>query len=430
MPPVTQPAVAFDRVWKRFRRGEPHDSLRDLLPALSRRLFPGNRRAAKAREGDFWALRDVSFEVRPGEVLGIIGGNGAGKSTALKILTRILRPTAGSAGVQGRIGALIEVSAGFHQDLTGRENVFLQGSIMGMPVAFIRKKFDQIVDFAGISEFIDTPVKRYSSGMHARLGFAIAAHLDPEVLIIDEVLSVGDFRFQDKAFGRIKEMSRSGIPVVLVSHQLDRVATLCTKGLLLQQGEVLHQGDVAGCIDAYLSGGIMTEGSTGAALPIHLGACRILPGPNLVWGQEAELELTASIPGRDRDTIDSIGVRIRALEGLGQLFLTNTRMAAMELPERGTVRCRITLRMCLPRGTYTIEPIALSRGEDQIVCTGPISTCHIEVPSTQLNRGTVNLEPRVTLAVLEPGARAGGEERRLPVPSGSPDPRPRDVPRG
>ena len=239
MAPVT-PSVRFEGVWKKFRRGQLHDSLRDLLPALSSRLLKRNA----PRVGEFWALREVSFAVTPGEVLGIIGGNGAGKSTALKILTRILRPTAGSASVVGRIGALIELSAGFHQDLTGRENIFLQGSIMGMPVALIRRKFDEIVDFAGIPDFIDTPVKRYSSGMNARLGFAIAAHLDPEVLIIDEVLSVGDFRFQDKAFGRIEGMSKSGIPVVLVSHQLDRVATLCTKALVLQQGIVLHQGAV------------------------------------------------------------------------------------------------------------------------------------------------------------------------------------------
>src|SRR5262245_28508354 len=315
MPPVASPAVTFDRVWKRFRRGELHDSLRDLLPALSRRLVPGNRRGGKARAGDFWALRNVSFEVQPGEVLGIIGGNGAGKSTALKILTRILRPTAGRAGVRGRVGALIEVSAGFHQDLTGRENVFLQGSIMGMPVALIREKFDQIVEFAGISEFIDTPVKRYSSGMNARLGFAIAAHLDPEVLIIDEVLSVGDFRFQQKAFGRIQAMSRSGIPVVLVSHQLDRVAGLCTKAVALQQGFVLHQGDVSECIDAYLSGGMNLEGSRDTGAPVRLSSCRILPDPNLLWGQPAELEMDASISGHDRTTFDTVGVRIRALEG-------------------------------------------------------------------------------------------------------------------
>ena len=391
------PSVRFEGVWKRFRRGQLHDSLRDLLPALSNRLLRRN----VPRTGEFWALREVSFGVAPGEVLGIIGGNGAGKSTALKILTRILRPTAGSAAVEGRIGALIELSAGFHQDLTGRENVFLQGSIMGMPVALIRRKFDEIVDFAGIPEFIDTPVKRYSSGMNARLGFAIAAHLDPEVLIIDEVLSVGDFRFQDKAFGRIEAMSKSGIPVVLVSHQLDRVAALCTKALVLQQGIVLHQGDVSECIDAYLSGGVNPNGNSDAKAPVQLSACRVLPEPNLMWGQSTELELDASISGQDRGLFDHIGVRIRALEGGREVFMTNTSLAGLELPARGTVRCRLVLRMNLPRGTYTIEPFARKTGEDQVLCTGPMSTCHVELPPTELYRGSVVLDPQVTLERLD-----------------------------
>jgi lipopolysaccharide transport system ATP-binding protein len=386
-------------VWKKFRRGQLHDSLRDLLPALSSRLLKRNA----PRVGEFWALREVSFGVNPGEVLGIIGGNGAGKSTALKILTRILRPTAGSASVVGRIGALIELSAGFHQDLTGRENIFLQGSIMGMPVALIRRKFDEIVDFAGIPEFIDTPVKRYSSGMNARLGFAIAAHLDPEVLIIDEVLSVGDFRFQDKAFGRIQAMSKSGIPVVLVSHQLDRVAALCTKALALQQGLVLHQGDVSECIDAYLSGGVNPNGKVDAKAPVQLSACRILGSPNLVFGQVIELELDASISGQERDSFDHIGVRIRALEGGREVFMTNTSLAGLALPRQGTIRCRLSLRMNLPRGTYTIEPFARGNRADQVLCTGPMSTCHVEVPHSEHYKGTVLFDPDFRVELLDHG---------------------------
>src|SRR6185295_19042136 len=230
---------------KRFRRGQLHDSLRDLLPTLSRRLvrFGNNGGPDGLRANEFWALRDLSFEVKPGQALGIIGGNGAGKSTALKILTKILRPTTGTIEVDGRIGSLIEISAGFHGDLTGRENVFLQGAIMGMKIADITRRFDQIVEFSGIADFIDTPVKRYSSGMNARLGFAIAAHLEPDVLIIDEVLAVGDMRFQERAFGRIRELARSGLPVVMVSHQLDRVAELCTDVIVLRSGEVAARGE-------------------------------------------------------------------------------------------------------------------------------------------------------------------------------------------
>src|SRR6266496_2268440 len=200
---MSESVIAFDGVWKKFRRGEHHDSLRDLIPALVRRFVSKREIALDADE--FWVLRNVSFAVRPGQALGIIGPNGAGKSTALKLLTRILKPTRGTATVHGRVGALIELAAGFHPDLTGRENIFLQGAIMGMRRDDIRSRFDEIIEFAGIPDFIDTPVKRYSSGMNARLGFAIAAHLDPEVLLIDEVLAVGDYNFQQKCYARLEE---------------------------------------------------------------------------------------------------------------------------------------------------------------------------------------------------------------------------------
>ncbi|PYR53741.1 MAG: hypothetical protein DMF95_02820, partial [Acidobacteria bacterium] len=219
---MSQPAVMFDGVWKKFRRGERHDSLRDLIPAIARGVL-GRRRSNDLHDEEFWAVRDVSFEVQPGEALGIIGPNGAGKSTTLKLLTKILKPTQGRCEVRGRAGALIEVAAGFHPDLTGRENVYLQGAIMGMRRAGIAKHFDEIVDFAGVHEFIDTPVKRYSSGMNARLGFAIAVNLDPEVLIIDEVLSVGDMGFQRRCVQRMREFKRNGVSIVFVSHNLQAV---------------------------------------------------------------------------------------------------------------------------------------------------------------------------------------------------------------
>ena len=264
--------VLFDGVWKRFRRGMSHDSLRDMIPALARRLRPGaSARKTELREDDFWAVRDVSFEVKPGQALGIIGGNGAGKSTTLKLLTKVLTPTRGTAAIRGRAGALIEVSAGFHPDLTGRENVFLQGAIMGMPMQLIRERFDDIVEFSGISAFIDTPVKRYSSGMNARLGFAIAAHLEPEVLIIDEVLSVGDAEFQGRAFGRIKSLVSAGIPVVIVSHQLDRVVELCTDCILLRQGQVALHGSPRDAVQAYLRGTSDTSSTEDEASNDSLG---------------------------------------------------------------------------------------------------------------------------------------------------------------
>jgi lipopolysaccharide transport system ATP-binding protein len=247
---MAAPAVFFDRVWKKFRRGERHDSLRDLLPAMVRGVL-GRSRGTDLEDREFWALRDVSFEVSPGQALGIIGANGAGKSTTLKLLTRILRPTRGACGVRGRLGALIEVAAGFHQDLTGRENVYLQGAIMGMKRAEIDRKLDEIVEFAGVSEALDTPVKRYSSGMNARLGFSIAAHLDPDVLIIDEVLSVGDVAFQDRCFQRMERFLRGGTAIVLVSHNLHAVSQLCGSSLLLNHGEVAAMGPSTDVIAKY-----------------------------------------------------------------------------------------------------------------------------------------------------------------------------------
>jgi homopolymeric O-antigen transport system ATP-binding protein len=231
---VSNPAVVFDRVWKKFRRGERHDSLRDLVPSLARRLVRRQRRRDELEtDEDFWAVSDVSFQVNPGEALGIIGPNGAGKSTTLKLLTRILRPTRGSCLVRGRMGALIEVAAGFHPDLTGRENVFLQGAIMGMKRVEIARRLDEIVAFSGIERFVDTPVKRYSSGMNARLGFSIAAHLDPDVLIIDEVLSVGDMEFQRRCIDRMELFKRQGVAIVFVSHHLQWVNALCERTLFM-----------------------------------------------------------------------------------------------------------------------------------------------------------------------------------------------------
>ncbi len=253
---MTDVAIQMDAVWKKFQRGERHDSLRDLVPAVARRILHGARPAAELGANDFWALRDVSFEVQRGDALGIIGHNGAGKSTLLKILTKLLRPTLGTYMTQGRVGALIEVTAGFHPDLTGRENIFLNGSIIGMKRADIERRFDAIVEFSGIGDFIDTPVKRYSSGMNARLGFSIAAHLEPEILIIDEVLSVGDYTFQGKCIRWMQDLLKSGTTVIFVSHNMDAVLSLCNSAILLDHGLVASKGELTKVVgDYYKSGG-------------------------------------------------------------------------------------------------------------------------------------------------------------------------------
>ena len=247
---MQHPAVLFDRVWKKFRRGERHDSLRDLIPAL---IGKAVRPAATELGGDeFWVLQDASFTVEAGQAMGIIGPNGAGKSTTLKLLTRLLRPDQGTCAVQGRVGALIEIAAGFHPDLTGRENIFLQGSIMGMKRLEIAKHLDDIIEFAGVSSFIDTPVKRYSSGMNARLGFAIAAHLNPDVLLIDEVLGVGDTAFQAKCVERMRQFKKAGVAIAFVSHNLQAVAELCDSAILLRGGRIQDHGDSQSVLASYV----------------------------------------------------------------------------------------------------------------------------------------------------------------------------------
>ena len=231
-------ALGMEHVYKKFRKGETYNSLRDLLPALTGKMFRGEE--LNTHDGrEFWALQDISFEVRRGEALGIIGRNGAGKSTTLKILSRIMRPTKGRMIVNGRLSALLEVTAGFHPDLTGMENIFLHGTILGMTKREIQSKLDQIIAFSGLEEFISTPVKRYSSGMYARLGFSVAAHVDPEVLIVDEVLSVGDFVFQQRCMERIRSIIKGGTTVLFVSHNLKSVSEVCDRSMLLEHGKAV-----------------------------------------------------------------------------------------------------------------------------------------------------------------------------------------------
>ena len=236
-------AIEVDRVWKKFHRGQLHDSLRDVIPAVARRLFRGKRPDQALQKGDFWALSDVSFNINPGEALGVVGANGAGKSTLLKVLSRILRPNRGRYRVHGRLRALIEIAAGFHVDLTGRENIFLNGAILGMRRKQIERRLDEIVAFAEMEEAIDTPVKRYSSGMVARLGFAVAAHMDPEVLLVDEVLSVGDVGFQTKCLERMKTVRATGAAMIFVSHDIPQVLQIVDRLLVLDHGKVAHLGD-------------------------------------------------------------------------------------------------------------------------------------------------------------------------------------------
>ena len=236
-----KPIIAVEDLGKRYRIGETaHNSLRDAVAAMVRSPF--RRLRSNGSANMIWALKDVSFEIHPGESVGIIGRNGAGKSTLLKILAQITRPTKGRVALNGRVGSLLEVGTGFHSELTGRENVFLNGAILGMTRAEIQRKFDEIVAFAETEQFLDTPVKHYSSGMTVRLAFAVAAHLEPEILIVDEVLAVGDLMFQKKCLGKMDEVARAGRTVLFVSHDLNAVNGLCEKAILLHQGGIATSG--------------------------------------------------------------------------------------------------------------------------------------------------------------------------------------------
>ncbi len=244
-------AIHIQGLSKRYRLGErePYKTFRDSLSRVFRGMFRGKERGAP----DYvWALRDVNLEVTRGEVVGIIGRNGAGKTTLLKILSRITEPTSGRAELHGRVGSLLEVGTGFHPELTGRENVFLSGAVLGMSRREITRRFDEIVAFAEVERFIDTPVKRYSSGMYLRLAFAVAAHLEPEILLVDEVLAVGDASFQRKCLGRMGDLAGEGRTVLFVSHNLSAVRNLCTAGLVLDEGEVVTTGPVEACIQRYM----------------------------------------------------------------------------------------------------------------------------------------------------------------------------------
>lgn len=407
-----EPGIEFDRVWKKFQRGERHDSLRDLIPATVRRLTGRGTRRGELGQDQFWAVRDVSFQVRSGDVLGIIGRNGAGKSTILKILTRILPPTLGRAEVRGRVGALIEIAAGFHQDLTGRENVFLQGAIMGMPKSLIRERFDDIVEFAGIAPFIDTPVKRYSSGMNARLGFAIAAHLSPDVLIIDEVLAVGDFEFQQRAFGRMKELARSGMPVVVVSHQLDRIAELCTEALYMERGEVKFAGPTSEAIERYLA---VEQAPSSPDSPVVLESIRVVTAGEVRSGESVRVVVGGKVNAKRASGRELVTLTLRSLENGRMLSTITTDHGDVALPREGAFELEFMLEMNVPAGLYGLDSSVRLKERRGDIASGP--GAHLQVLDGRPFEGIVQTNAQVSLA---PAAGTHPASRLEPTRSGTP----------
>jgi len=246
--------IDFNSVSKKYKLGFKKDALRDALPYFFKNLVKRQPKHLDHPEY-LWALKDVSFRVKKGEFFGIIGPNGSGKSTILKIISRITKSTQGSVSINGKVGALIEIGAGFHPDLTGRENIYLNGSVLGLKRKEIQDKFDKIVEFSELKQFIDTPVKRYSSGMYVRLGFSVAVHLDPDILLIDEVLSVGDMNFQEKCLQRINQLKENKTTVIFISHNLDAVQKVCLRTIYIDKGQVIAEGETSKVIDTYKESG-------------------------------------------------------------------------------------------------------------------------------------------------------------------------------
>ena len=371
----------------------------------------------------------MTLEPRQGEALGIIGPNGAGKSTMLKLLTKILRPTDGRCELRGRVGALIEVAAGFHPDLTGRENVDLQGAIMGMKRAEIARKFDQIVEFSGIADFIDAPVRRYSSGMNARLGFAIAAHLEPEVLIVDEVLAVGDFAFQQRAFGRIQEMVNQNVTTIIVSHQLERIAFLCKRAVLLRQGEVAHSGPAAETIAAYVSGVTEETQEDSADCPLLIRRAELVTDGRTASGSRILIRVDADVvdPARLVETA-GVGVRVRSMQNGKVLFATSTLRQGLSLEGLSRFTLEVGLQLNTAPGVYTIETVVFDRKRNQTLGTGPwvnVTVCDGKsfIGEVQMNPEMVLRSPASTNDQREPAGalRPFAPNEEIHAPAGSRD---------
>ncbi|MGA8147302.1 MAG: polysaccharide ABC transporter ATP-binding protein, partial [Gallionellaceae bacterium] len=278
--------ITAEGVAKRYRLGE-RESYRALRDVLAGAFTAPLRRHGRVEREEIWALDDVSFTLAHGEVLGLIGANGAGKSTLLKVLSRITEPTRGRVVLRGRVGSLLEVGTGFHPELTGRENIMLNGTILGMRRSEIVRRFDEIVEFAGVQKFLDTPVKRYSSGMQVRLAFAVAAHLEPEILLVDEVLAVGDAEFQQKCLGKMRDVTREGRTVVFVSHNLAAVRALCQRALVLENGRLVFDGATEDAVHRYLG----HSGDTSGAV-VHADALRRHVGKLRLYSDEPFFECT------------------------------------------------------------------------------------------------------------------------------------------
>ncbi len=370
---TSSPAIKADGLSKRYRLGARETlnrTLRETLMATARRFNPLANGHHEQSETEFWALKDVSFSIQPGEIVGIIGRNGAGKSTLLKVLARITEPTRGHADVYGRLGSLLEVGTGFHPDLTGRENIYLNGSILGMARRDIARKFDEIIAFAELERFLDTPVKHYSSGMYVRLAFAVAAHLEPEILLVDEVLAVGDAAFQKKCLGKMSEVARDGRTVLFVSHNTAALLGFCQRGILLEQGQVAADGNIEAVIQCYLSSLRVTRPWDLSSYQDRQGAGRVRftaalfenemgdPVEQGVSGRPLIVKLNyQSASNGSTQPLPNCRASVTFFDLLGQpLFNCSSELVIQDpvtLAAHGEIRCVIP-RLPLSRGQYLL----------------------------------------------------------------------------
>jgi lipopolysaccharide transport system ATP-binding protein len=378
-------AIVAEGISKRYMIGEykaGYQTLRDSLSHAARRALRLEHVDHSLEE--LWALKGVSFTVEEGEVVGFIGKNGSGKSTLLKVLTRITPPTEGTATIRGRVGSILEVGTGFHPELTGRENTYLNGAILGMRRREISAKFDEIVEFSGIGKFIDTPVKRYSTGMYVRLAFSVAAHLDPEVLIIDEVLAVGDFEFQQRCMGRIEDISQSGRTVVFVSHDMSAITRLCQRAFWLQGGHLVAEGAAEDVVSQYLG----DASGSGAEASFALSTA---PGTDVVRALGARVVDVDGETVRSVDVRETVGIELRfaVLGETGPLFpkikLGNERGEVVfnaldvdgrwrSVPDPGTYRCTAWIPPnLLNEGAISVDVAIASLG-------GPALVNHVNMP--------------------------------------------------
>lgn len=372
--------IEVNNLWKEYRIGERqtarYSTLRDTIvdSALSpfkraRDLLSGQAQSAANLTERFWALQDINFSVQQGEVVGIIGHNGAGKSTLLKVLSRITEPTRGEVKFRGRLGSLLEVGTGFHPELTGRENIYLNGAILGMTRAEVTRKFDEIVDFAGVERFIETPVKHYSSGMYTRLAFAVAAHLEPEILLVDEVLSVGDATFQKKSMGKMGEVAESGRTVLFVSHNMAAVANFCTRVIVLQRGQAIFDGSQTEGIQNYMTS--LNESGNSSDLSTRKdrygdGVIRMTEivfrdhQGNLTQniGSGQDLDICISYEVKKPQELGNIIVGINCFNQTGTAVFTHsnriTKQDIYDLPPKGQFICRLRDIPLVP-GSYSFD---------------------------------------------------------------------------